>query len=218
MTHSGAGPSSRSIESRLQVLVALYQTERQQNQSSAQIMIGIVGAVLAFVALLTISGSGQTKDIPVWTLAFAPLIPLVLISWLVLYVAEAVVRRDYLISLEGEISRGLRSSVTPEGWIVGSWVTSTEPIWRPDLAWNGTSKWSLPYALTVFILNIGAALSVGIFVIQVLRAVYSRSLVAFGISLAADTFVLIVVGYVMYNTLFQKHVQRFKDFPTGRVP
>lgn len=218
MTHSGARPSSPSDKSRLQLLAALYQTERQQNQSAAQIMIGIVGAVLAFVAVLTISGAGQTKNIPVWTLAFAPSIPLVLMSWLVLYVAEAVVRRDYLISLEGEISRELWNYVTPEGWIVGSWVTSTEPIWRPDLAWNGTSKWSKSYALAIFILNIGAALSIGIFVVQVLRTVYSRSLAAFIISLIVNICVLFVLGCVMYNTLRQRHVSRFKAFPTQRVP
>jgi hypothetical protein len=218
MTHSGARPSSSSDKSRLQLLVALYQTERQQNQSSAQIMIGIVSAVLAFVALLTISGAGQTKNIPVWTLAFAPSIPLLLMSWLVLYVAESVARRDYLVSLEGEISRGLGNDVTPEGWIVGSWVTSTEPIWRPDLAWNGTSKWSQSFALAVVILNSGAALGVGIFVIQVLRAVYSRSIVAFSISLTVHICVLFVLGCVMYNTLLQRHVARFKVFPTQRRP
>lgn len=139
-------------------------------------------------------------------------------SWLVLYVAEAVVRRDYLISLEGEISRDLWNGVTPEGWIVGSWVTSTEPIWRPDLAWNGTSKWSKSYALAIFILNIGAALSVGIFVVQVLRTVYSRSPAGFIISLIVNICVLFVLGWVMYNTLRQRHVSKFKAFPTQRVP
>lgn len=214
MTRGGVGPSSASDETRLQALVALYQTERQQNQSAAQIMIGIVSAVLAFVALLTISGIGQTKNIPVWTLALAPVIPLLLMSWLVLYVAEAVVRRDYLISLEEEITRGLGSNDAPHGWILGSWVTSTEPIWRPDSAWNGGTKWSLPYALAVFALNIGAAISVGIFIIQVLRAVYSRSILAFGISLTIDTCMLLVISYVMYNTLLQRHVRRFRDLRT----
>lgn len=218
MTRGGAGPSSSSDETRLQLLVALYQTERQQNQSAAQIMIGIVSAVLAFVALLTISGTGQTESIPIWTLALAPIIPLLLISWLVLYVAEAVVRRDYLISLEDEISRGLGSNATSDEWIMGSWVTSTEPIWRPDSAWNGSSKWSLPYALAVLALNIGTGLCVGMFVIQVLRVVYSRSHLAFGISLTINTCMLLIIGYVMYNTLLQRHVHRFRGLRTRRVP
>ena len=218
MPRGGAGPSSPSSDTRLQLLVALYQTERQQNQSSAQIMIGIVSAVLAFVALLTISGIGQTKNLPVWTLALAPVIPLLLISWLVLYVAEAVVRRDYLISLEGEISRALESNIVPNEWIAGSWVTSTEPIWRPDSAWNGSSRWSLCYALAVLALNIGTALCVGMFLLQVLRVVYSRNHLAFGVSLAINACMLLIIGYVMYNTLSQRHVHRFRGLRTRHVP
>jgi hypothetical protein len=94
---------------RIEILLATYQIERQDEQNSAVLITAVTGTALAFIIAATayLNGQGKTHHLPDW-LALGAAIPVWALAGLIIYqVAASGLRMRYIMHLESMLSRSV---------------------------------------------------------------------------------------------------------------
>jgi hypothetical protein len=195
----------------LEFLLGVYEVERHEVSVTAQIMVAIVGAVLAFMAIILAAIETPIgRSVSPFSLAAAPTIPLLLMNWVALYLQDSTLRRAYLLSLEKELSRLSKEVVVGDGtqrWSVPRWASVSEEVWDPGRAIS--APWSIPYAIGAASIIIGTALVLIVLLVRVLLVISARhSTMAFYLAIIVNVPMAINTCYILVRAASSKNADR----------
>ncbi len=165
------GPTAAELD----VLLALYGIERQNDQAVLNAQLVIVATIITY---LTASVAVVVSDLfppspeRQWAFALLPSVPTLLFGYLVVFLSDALYRRGYLNSIEAQIrAAGVTvpadSVVGKEGkgrrLLVPSWGEISKDVWAPP-----RSKRHWPLLVTQVCLFTGAlALLLGLIAVVI---------------------------------------------------
>lgn len=134
----GTGESGRKWQtseepSRLQVLLTAYSVERQDNASEVHTIATFVGFVLAYLvsAIAVLSSTFLQPKFNPRIVLMVPGIPVVLSAWISLFVADANLRRRYLLELELQIREELHTVSSGARIEIPSWMSWNAKVFEP---------------------------------------------------------------------------------------
>jgi hypothetical protein len=159
------GTHSDASENELEVLLAAYQVERQEEHHSGTSALTLVTVAVAYMtAAVVLAHQCRTRDtcddkLINLALLLLPLAPVALLGFLALNLVTSALRGRYLVALETELfSRcGVR---TNDGLRVPSFIT----LERSMFGFNGRN---LPYLFVMLISSSTMAIIVALFIVGV---------------------------------------------------
>jgi len=126
-------PEAQEEQPSLHVLLAVYSVERQDNATEVHTIATFVGFILAYLvgAIAVLSSTSLGPALSPGVILASPSIPVILFAWISLFVADANLRRRYLLELEAQIraESAIRSSGAPVE--VPSWMAWNAKIFEP---------------------------------------------------------------------------------------
>lgn len=233
-TNTGNGASPRENEpptaEEQSLLLSLYAIERQHDQTVLNAQLAIIGLLITYVtASLAVVA---TDFLPGWagehwSFALLPILPTLLFCYLVLFLSDALLRREYMNSIEGSIR--LAGTWVKTDWevqkdtkysvIVPSWGEISKNVWEPKPALR---NWPLmllqlclfacPPLLLVTLIGVAISRLPGVWMPGVVLVLYAVPVVAI---VRAGVNMLQVGGKLPINLHERDDMARLSTAPTG---
>ncbi len=129
------GRESQNInqDPNLQILLTTYSVERQDNASEVSTIAAFVGFALAYLigAIAALSSTSFRTNLSPTIILAAPSIPVILFAWISLFVADANLRRRYLLELEEQIRARRRSENSFSIIEMPAWMAANARVFEP---------------------------------------------------------------------------------------
>jgi hypothetical protein len=144
----------------LQVLLALYSSERQDNTAISAIVLALVGIIFTYVVAVVavLSSESISNQLGDWVILAIPSLPLLLYTWIALFTVDNYVRRIYLLRLEDEIQRYTKLKRK-----VPYWVHTIKDVWEPGSE-PPARRWT---SVAVILLTAGSGVLLLLFLLYV---------------------------------------------------
>jgi hypothetical protein len=126
-------PQAQEEQPSLQVLLAVYSVERQDNATEVHTIATFVGFILAYLvgAIAVLSSTSLRPALSPGVILASPSIPVILFAWISLFVADANLRRRYLLELEAQIKAATSTRSSGASVEVPSWIAWNAKVFEP---------------------------------------------------------------------------------------
>jgi hypothetical protein len=126
-------PQALEEQPGLQILLAAYSVERQDNATEVHTIATFVGFILAYLvgAIAVLSSTSLRTALHPGIVLASPSIPVILFAWISLFVADANLRRRYLLELEARIRAECPIRSSGAQVEVPSWMAWNARIFEP---------------------------------------------------------------------------------------